>query len=132
MSEEKADYRCYYPFLDYSPELAALREAAARGIPARFIDLPYGEILTAVREGRGLRRGGEKNNYNDDYLLARSAYIQRLCEKTGARNFDELWENILSRTGCMRTGILLLLTCLPTAARPGRAPLWRSWSRRAA
>ncbi len=99
VSEEKADYRCYYPFLDYSPELAALREAAARGIPARFIDLPYGEILTAVREGRGLRRGGEKNNYNDDYLLARSAYIQRLCEKTGARNFDELWEKYFEQNG---------------------------------
>ncbi len=99
VSEEKADYRCYYPFLDYSPELAALREAAARGIPARFIDLSYGEILTAVREGKGLRQGGEKNNYNDDYLLARSAYIRRLCEKAGMRNFDELWEKFFEQNG---------------------------------
>ena len=42
---EPESCRCYYPFLDHSPELAALRAAAARGIPAAFIDLPYAEIL---------------------------------------------------------------------------------------
>lgn len=60
VSEEKEDYKCYYPFLDYSPELAALRAGAEKDIPARFIDLPYGEILIASAEGRGLRRNEEK------------------------------------------------------------------------
>ena len=27
ISEEQQHYKCYYPFLDYSPELTALREA---------------------------------------------------------------------------------------------------------
>lgn len=27
LSEEKGHYKCYYPFLEYSPELTALREA---------------------------------------------------------------------------------------------------------
>ena len=99
VSEEKEDYKCYYPFLDYSPELAALRAGAEKDIPARFIDLPYGEILIASAEGRGLRRNEEKNNYNDDYLLARSRYIRLLCEKAGLRNFDELWEKYFELNG---------------------------------
>lgn len=92
VSEDKEDYKCYYPFLDYSPELVALREAAARKIPARFIDLPYGEILIGTASQRGLRSEGEKQTYNDDYLLSRSQYLSRLCEKTGLREFGELWE----------------------------------------
>ena len=92
VSEEKEDYRCYYPFLDASPELTALREAAERGIPAHFIDLPYGEILIHTGEGRGIRREAEKQTYNDDYLLSRSRYFSLLCEKTGMRSFEELWE----------------------------------------
>ncbi len=92
LSEDKEDYRCYYPFLDSSPELVAMREAEALGIPARFIDLPYGEILIGTAEDRGIRAEREKPSYNDDYLLSRSAYLRRLCEKTGLRSFDELWE----------------------------------------
>lgn len=92
VSEEKEDYRCYYPFLDASPELAVLREAAGRGIPAHFIDLPYGEILIHTGEGQGIRRESEKQTYNDDYLLSRSRYFSLLCEKTGMRSFEELWE----------------------------------------
>lgn len=92
LSEEKEDYRCYYPFLDSSPELAAIREAAQRGIPARFIDLPYGEILIGTARNRGIRAESGKSSYNDDYLLSRSAYLRRLCEKTGLRSFEELWE----------------------------------------
>ncbi len=92
LSEEKEDYKCYYPFLDFSPELEALRQAKARNIPAEFIDLPYGEILLGTAQNRGLRRQGEKQTYNDDYLLSRSRYLKLLCEKTGLRNFDEVWE----------------------------------------
>ena len=57
---EPESCRCYYPFLDHSPELAALRAAAARGIPAAFIDLPYAEILLATQAARGLRTREEK------------------------------------------------------------------------
>lgn len=92
LSEEKEDYKCYYPFLDCSPELVALREASKRGIRAEFIDLPYGEILLGTAKSKGIRAEGEKQTYNDDYLLSRSRYINLLCEKTGLRSFDELWE----------------------------------------
>lgn len=99
VSPEKEDYKCYYPFLDYSPELVALREAAARGIPASFIDLPYQEILIGTAKNRGVRQEGEKQTYNDDYLLSRSLYLKRLCEKTGLRSFEELWEKYFEIQG---------------------------------
>ncbi len=99
LSKEKAHYKCYYPFLEYSPELTALREAAGRGIEAAFIDLPYGDILAASKEGKGLLKEEEKNNYNDDYLLSGNAYIKRLCEKTGLRSFDEFWEKYFEING---------------------------------
>ncbi|MDE7045519.1 MAG: hypothetical protein K2O97_11020, partial [Acetatifactor sp.] len=103
LSGEKEDYRCYYPFLDCSPELVALREAKKREIPARFIDLPYGEILLGTKRAEGIRRescGGEdKQTYNDDYLLARSRYIRLLCEKTGMRSFEERVEKYFEIDG---------------------------------
>lgn len=104
LSKEKAYYKCYYPFLEYSPELTALREAKKRGMEAAFIDLPYGDILAASREGKGLLKDEEKNSYNDDYLLSRNTYIKRLCEKTGLRNFDEFWEKYFEINGLYEEG----------------------------
>ncbi len=99
ISQEKGHYKCYYPFLEYSPELTAIREAAQRGVPSAFIDLPYGDILAASAAGKGLLKEEGKNNYNDDYLLSRNAYIKRLCEKTGLRSFDEFWEKYFELRG---------------------------------
>lgn len=99
VSGEKGRYKCYYPFLAYSPELVAVGCAAAKNIPAAFIDLSYGDILAASEEGKGLRREEKKNNYNDDYLLSRNEYIGRLCEKTGLRSFDEFWEKYFELDG---------------------------------
>lgn len=104
VSEEKEKYRCYYPFLDYSPELAALRAGSALGAQVAFIDLPYGDILAASQAGKGIRQEGDKSNYNDDYLLSRSAYVQRLCEKTGLRSFDEFWEKYFELEGLEQDG----------------------------
>ena len=100
LSEEKEHYKCYYPFLDYSPELAALREGEKLGIRTAFIDLPYGDILAASKEGRGLlNKEEEKNNYNDDYLLSQNEYLKQLCERTGLRSFDEFWEKYFELNG---------------------------------
>ena len=99
ISEEKEHYKCYYPFLEYSPELTALRMAAREGISAAFIDLPYGDILAASSEGKGLLKEEGKNNYNDDYLLSRNEYIGQICRKTGLRNFDEFWEKYFELNG---------------------------------
>ena len=99
VSPEKGTYKCYYPFLSCSPELAALKAAAERKVPADFIDLPYKEILAAAGENRSVRREGEKQTYNDDYLLARSRYVSMLCTRTGMRDFEEFWEKYFEIQG---------------------------------
>ncbi len=99
VSSRKEDYKCYYPFLDCSPELVALREAGRLGIPVRFMDLPYQEILLGTKGNRGIRREGEKQTYNDDYFLSRSRYFSLLCEKTGLRDFEEFWEKYFEIQG---------------------------------
>lgn len=96
-------FRCYYPFLDHSPELAALCAAAARGIPARFMDLPYGEILLATREARGLRTREEKLSYASDRYLAANRFQRLLCEKAGLRSFEEFWEKYFETAGLFQT-----------------------------
>lgn len=99
ISGEKEDYKCYYPFLDYSPELEALKKAGELKIPTELIDLPYGLQLIGTQKGWGIRREGEKQTYNDDYLLSRSHYIKQLCKKTGLRDFEELWEKYFEIQG---------------------------------
>ena len=97
ISQEQQHYKCYYPFLDYSPELTALREADKNMTQVSFIDLSYGDILAASADK--LSDGEAPRNYNDDYLLARNEYIEKLCEKTGLRNFDEFWEKYFEING---------------------------------
>ncbi|BCJ94274.1 hypothetical protein acsn021_18430 [Anaerocolumna cellulosilytica] len=92
INNEKEDYKCYYPYLDYSPELVAVREGIKHKLAVEFIDLPYSEILIASTEGKGLLKKAEKNNYNDDYLLSRNNYIEELLRKADIRSFDEFWE----------------------------------------
>ena len=60
ISQEKEHYKCYYPFLDYSPELAAFRAGKRLGIRTAFIDLSYGDRLAASSQGRGLLNAEEE------------------------------------------------------------------------
>lgn len=99
INEEKSQYKCYYPFLNASPELVALREGRKFNIETKFIDLPYYEILINSKEGRGLLKNDDKNTYNDDYLIAENKYIHTLCEKQNCRNFSELWEKLFEIKG---------------------------------
>jgi hypothetical protein len=88
---------CYYPLLSYSPEYVAMKEAARRGIPARFIDLDYyHDLLPEVKEQRG-------RSAQDESMLAGSEFISRLCEKTNSRSFDELWEKVFEIGGLAAT-----------------------------
>ncbi|MCR5020327.1 DUF5682 family protein [Ruminococcus sp.] len=103
VSEDAEDYKCYYPFLYSSPEFNALAAAAAKGITAAFIDLPYSEILIHTAKGKGLRKDAEKHSYTDDTRLIRSQFYKRLCEKTGIRNFEEFWEKYFEIEGLKLT-----------------------------
>jgi len=92
LSEETEDYRCYYPFMECSPEYVAMKEAASAEIPFYFIDLPYREILYAKKAGEKDSPDEGKSSYNDDYYLARHKAVQQMCERAGVRNYDEFWE----------------------------------------
>lgn len=98
-SDEPGTWRCYYPFLDTSPELVALREARKRGVPGYFIDLSYGDILLATKESRGLRTMEEKLSYANDRYLAHNRFQELLCEKAGVRDFEEFWEKYFEAEG---------------------------------
>ncbi len=103
VSEEGEDYHCYYPFLYASPEYNAMAEAKKLGIPAKFIDLPYSEILIHTNKEHGLRSGSDKHSYADDSYLAKSTFYAKLCEKTGLRSFEEFWEKYFEIGGIHRT-----------------------------
>ncbi len=84
ISDAKEKYRAYYPFLSYSPELAAIKCACEKSIPAFFIDMPYGLQLVQY---------GTKDNtrsFGDDLG---QEYYRLAAEKTGSRSFAEFWEN---------------------------------------
>ena len=91
-SEPPVDARAaaYYPFCDYSPELVALREARARGIAARFIDLEFAEQLLFERDDMDT----ERTSLLDERHYARSRYLHDLALRQGCRDHEELWEHL--------------------------------------
>ncbi len=57
---ERPRHAAFYPFATYSPEWQALRYASARGISARFIDLPFALYpLADEPDGAASESGGE-------------------------------------------------------------------------
>ncbi len=109
LSKEAEDFSCYYPFLYASPEYNALKEAKAMGIPAQFIDLPYGEILYHTAAAQGLR-SQQPQSYAHDHYLSRSRFYKALCEKTQLRSFEEFWEKYFEIEGLHQTTAVFLQT----------------------
>ncbi len=91
-STETQSYSCYYPMLEYSPELVAIKSAFSNNIPVKFIDLPFGKRLLSTQNNSGVRRRLDKNNYSDDYLISSTKIAHALCEETNFSNFDSFWE----------------------------------------
>ncbi|MDY0745761.1 DUF5682 family protein [Paucibacter sp. R3-3] len=90
----------YYPFCDHSPELVALRHAAAREVPARFIDLDPAEqfALDLEEQGDELAR-----SLLDERHLQRSRYLAHLAQRLGCRNHEELWEHLFEAPAVTRS-----------------------------
>ena len=91
-SEDEPEQRraAYYPFCDYSPELVALRDAASRGIPARFIDLDFAEQCGLSDE----EDADEGQSLLDERHYSRSRFLQALAQQLGCRDHEELWEHL--------------------------------------
>ncbi|MEE2049891.1 DUF5682 family protein [Nocardiopsis tropica] len=71
----------YYPFADFSPELAAVRWARARGVPVHAVDLPAS--LAVVDDGGG---AGPAEGPAPDRALLRAA---------GVEDGEELWDRLV-------------------------------------
>ncbi|KUO07962.1 hypothetical protein AQJ58_33505 [Streptomyces sp. DSM 15324] len=76
----------FYPFADFSPELAAVRWAARRGVPLVACDLPLAH--RAWGEGRAGSASGESS------LGLTSALRSRLTGRPG----DDLWDRLVEAT----------------------------------
>jgi hypothetical protein len=88
----------YYPFCDYSPELVALREAHARGIAARFIDLDFAEQVPLEAD-----RDEEETSLLDERHYRRSRYLRALARQLGCRDHEELWEHLFEVSALWRS-----------------------------
>jgi hypothetical protein len=98
----------FYPYADFSPELAALRWAVRAGVPARAFDLPVGRMLDEPGRRRGLRpRDGESG-------------LRRLLRQYGVEDSEELWDRMIEAPGAGQE---------PEAVR--RAALAFGWAMRA-
>src|ERR1051326_3707244 len=86
-----ARFSAYYPLADYSPELVAIRRGVTAGADVRFIDLIFPEMVLA--EG-GQKKDEQARSLLDEQHMRHSRFLQALCERTGARDPDDLWDHL--------------------------------------
>ncbi|GHE28122.1 VWA domain-containing protein [Streptomyces vinaceus] len=97
----------FYPFADFSPELAAIRWARTRGVEVRCCDLPLAD------PGWAAARSG------DPSPVSGSAYADALTASGTGRDGDDLWDRAVE---------VLAPGCTPEAVR--RAALGVGWALR--
>ena len=131
IDEDNERYRCYYPFLDYSPEFTAIKEALKNNIHCSFIDMNYASMIENGAEnstGNDIEKSEtekENNNEeenseetkndnadkkrklvsvydNDDNRFNVNAYTIELTRKAGLRTFAELWERDFEINGILK------------------------------
>jgi hypothetical protein len=85
-----ARFSAYYPLADYSPELVAIRKGLAAGAEVRFIDLTFPEMVLA----EGGQQKEQARSLLDEHELRHSRYLKALCQRTGARDQDDLWDHL--------------------------------------
>ncbi|MFI5669312.1 DUF5682 family protein [Streptomyces sp. NPDC051704] len=97
----------FYPFADFSPELAAIRWARARGAEVRCCDLPLTDP------------GWTTARSEDPAAPSGSSYAQALAASGTGRDGDDLWDRAVE---------VLAPGCAPEAVR--RAALGVGWALR--
>lgn len=87
---EPLRHAAYYPLCDYSPELAAIRAALAIQASTRFIDLTFPEMMESGR----LLEEGRAQSLLEERHLAHSEVLLETCRRVGARDPDDLWDQL--------------------------------------
>lgn len=86
-------YSAYYPICDYSPELSAIRTAAEIGAKCEFIDLKFPSMIES-RHGEESKKFTKPDNLMAERHIRFGKFIESACEKTGARDGDDLWDTL--------------------------------------
>ncbi|HEU4768611.1 MAG TPA: DUF5682 family protein, partial [Pyrinomonadaceae bacterium] len=89
-----ARFAAYYPFCDYSPELVALRVGNEIGARLRFIDLEYADQILAEHTGREQLGKPRIESLMRETHLQESTYLQALAQRSGCRDFNEMWDHL--------------------------------------
>ncbi|WP_300367175.1 DUF5682 family protein [Brachyspira sp.] len=92
-------YRCYYPFLNYSPEFTAIKEALKNKVHCSFIDMNYASMIENSEENINKLISVYDN---DDNKFNINAYTVELTKKSGLRTFAELWERDFEINGIVK------------------------------
>lgn len=111
---EPRRHAAYYPFCEHSPEWVALRAARTLGVPARFIDLDFGEQCLSERAAAddapavttpapARATTPDAVSLLDEHHYRRSATLRALGERLGCRDHEELWEHLFEVPATTRT-----------------------------
>src|ERR1700722_2743165 len=89
-----ARFAAYYPFCDYSPEFIALRVGREVVASLRFIDLDYADqVLAEHRAGQQSSKPRIETLMQEQHLQ-RSSYLNALAQRSGCRDFNEMWDHL--------------------------------------
>jgi hypothetical protein len=95
---EAARFAAYFPFCDYSPELAALRAGKEVGAELRFIDLTWPQHVLAERREEFDTARPRSSSLLDEAYLRRSVYLRTLASRCRCRDVNELWDQLFEIT----------------------------------
>ena len=89
--EGEPERALFYPFAEFSPEWQALRYAAERGIPTRFMDLPCGHQLARKADVSAEPRENAAAPAAREEAL-RDDPIGQLAEAAGFQDHEQWWD----------------------------------------
>ena len=89
-----ARFAAYYPFCDYSPELAAMRTGAEVGARVSFIDLDYSDQILAEHSQDKQLHKPRIESLMEETHLQQSQYLSALAQRSGCRDFNEMWDHL--------------------------------------
>lgn len=86
--EKDDQHISYFPFSSHAPEYIALTEGRRRGARLAFIDLPAGHRLSMCESDV------VAHSFADERTFSMSDYTRTLCQRTGCRDQNELWDHL--------------------------------------
>lgn len=110
----------WYPFCDYSPELVAIREAAALSVPVSFCDLGLHARLSVEDGLRERLHTAERDLF--EAPVSHNAYHQALQARVGARDADDLWDQLFEVSARPHPTLLRDIAAYGMALRAAMAP----------